>query len=143
MFAGQEKNSFDKDAGINSLNSGNFNFQSLQMSTKLYSIYQLILPESIYWTQKMQFMRNCRKIFAEVLNFLAQNAEKTEQNRNFFSEIVFTRSVSWTPNNAIFTILLQWFCREVKFYRLKAKFDRQIVSFLGKLCFAKNSSEHG
>ena len=72
MFAGQEKNSFDKDAGINSLNSGNFYFQSLQMSTKLYSIYQLILPKSNYWTQKMQFWRNCRNIFAEDLIFLAQ-----------------------------------------------------------------------
>ena len=110
MFAGQEKNSFDKDAGINWLNSVNFYFQSLQMSTKLYSIYQLILPKSNYWTQKLQFWRNCRNIFAEVLIFLAQMRKKTEQNRNFFSEFVFSRSVSWTPKNAIFTILLQWFC---------------------------------
>ena len=36
MFAGQEKSSVDKDAGIGSLNCGFFSAQSAKWSTNLY-----------------------------------------------------------------------------------------------------------
>ena len=142
MFAGQEKSSFDKDAGINSLNSGNFIFKAYQCRQSCIQFTNWFYLKVITGHEKSN-VDGTAETFLLNLNFLAQKAEKTEQNRNFFSEIVFSRSVSWTPKNAIFTILLQWFFREMKFNRLKAKFDRQIVSFSGKLWFAKNSSEHG
>ena len=137
MFAGQEKSSIDKDAGIGSLNCGIFSAQSPKGSTNLSSFYQLILRESFYWTRKRQFWRPWRKIFAEVEFFLRQISETFERKCKFFSEPIFPRSVSWTPNIAILTNLLQWFRRKVKFYRLKAESDQKIVSFSRETMFCE------
>ena len=63
--------------------------------------------------------------------------KKLKQNCNFFSEICFHRSVSWTPNNAILTNLLQWFRRKTKFYRLKAERDRKNVSLSRETMFCE------
>ena len=47
MFAGQEKTSIDKYAGISSLNSGVFSAHSPKKIDKFVSFYEMILPESI------------------------------------------------------------------------------------------------
>ena len=135
MFAGQEKSSIDKDAGIGSLNCGFFSAQSPKGSTNLSSFYQLILRESFYWTRKRQFWRPWRKIFAEVEFFLRQISEKFERNCKIFSEPIFSRSVSLTSNKAILTTLRKWFRRKTKFYRLKAEIDRKFVSFSKETIF--------
>ena len=129
MFAGQEKSSIDNYAGISSLNSRIF-FCS---KPKIIDKFVFILPIDFIWKylleRKNAILAELQKQFCWNLDFLAQNSVRNEQNRNFFSETVFHRSVSWTPNKAILTTLRKWFRRKTKFYRLKAEIDRKTVFF--------------
>ena len=137
MFAGQEKSSIDKYAGISSLNSGVFSAQSPKyrqicihftnwFNLKVFNGHEkailTAMPEHFCWSRDF---------------FLGQNAEKFERYCEFFSEPIFPRSVSWTSNNGILTTLLQRFRRKTKFYRLKAENDRKFVSFSRETIFCE------
>ena len=135
MFAGQEKSSIDKDAGVVSLNCGIFSAQSPKRSTNLYYFTNWFYLKVFNGHEKKQFSQPCWNIFAEVEIFLGQNAEKLERNCEFFSESIFPRSVSLTSNKAFLTTLLKRFCRKTKFHRLTAEIDRKIVSFSTETIF--------
>ena len=134
MFAGQEKSSIDKYAGISSLNYGVFFCSKPKNIDKFVFILPIDLTWKFLMDTKKQFWQPCRNIFDEVEIFFGS---KFERHCEFFSEAIFPRSLSWTSNNAILTTLLQWFRRKAKFYRMKAEIDRKIVSLSRETIFCE------
>ena len=95
--------------------------------------FVFILPIDFSWKYlvetKNAILTEPPKHFGWSLDFFGSKCGKSWTKNVTFSVIFFPRSVSWTPNNATLTILLQIFRRKTKFYRLKAEFARKIVSF--------------
>ena len=135
MFAGQEKSSIDKYAGISSLNSGIFSAQSPKIIGKVVFILPIDFTWKFLMDTKKAILTAMPKHFCWSRDFLGSNFGKIERNCKFFIEPIFPQSVLWTSTNAILTTLLQWFCRKREFCRLKAEIDRKNVSFSRETIF--------
>ena len=137
MFAGQEKSSFSMYNGINLLNSMTFSLKAYKRREICIHFTNWFFPKVFTGNEKCNFERTTETFWLKSRFFWLKMRKKLKQKCNFFSEFFFHRSVSWTPNNAILTNLLQWFRRKTKFYRLKAESDRKIVSFSRETMFCE------
>ena len=75
MFAGQEKSSFEKDAGINSLNSGNFIFKAYQCRQSCIQFTNWFYLKVITGHEKCKVDGTAETCLLNI-NFLAQKRKK-------------------------------------------------------------------
>ena len=111
MFAGQEKSSFSMYNGINLLNSMTFSLKAYKRREICIHFTNWFFPKVFTGNEKCNFDRTTETFLLNSRFFWLKMRKNLKQNCNFFSEFFFHRSVSWTPNNAILTNLLQWLRR--------------------------------